>query len=242
MSRRRQPRLRTPIERRERRRLAVTVGVAVLLGVVLWHSPLLLPLKLLAVTLHELGHATAGWLVGGRVDKIAIGRFQGGVTYVAVGPSVWKQIVVDSAGYLGSTVFGAALLVLASGWKRWRPRAVLWILGGGLVLLAALLFRDAFSWAFALGTAGVLLAMARFAPDAVVRPGAVGIATFSCLYALWDLRSDLWHLPWEHLGGQVSDADALARLTHVPALVWAALWSALAVVAVALALRHIFSR
>ena len=228
-------------ERRARRALIVTLVVTAGVGILFWHSPLLWPLKILAVALHELGHATAGWLVGGHVDHIALSPNQAGVTWVTAGPAVWKQVVIDSGGYLGSTVFGSALLVLASGRARWRPRAVLWGLGGGLVVLAALLFRDAFSWAFALGTAAALLALARLAPDKVVRPAAVAISAFICLYALWDLRADLWHLPWDPVV-RGTDADALAHLTHLPALVWALAWSALAGTAVGLTVRHVLRR
>jgi hypothetical protein len=237
----RKPPWRPSSERRARRALVLTLVATAVLGILFWHSPLLWPLKILAVTLHELGHATAAWLVGGHVDRIALSGNEGGVTYLWTGAALWKRILVSSAGYLGSTGFGAALLVLASGRARWRPRAVFWILGGGLLVLAALLFRDAFSWAFALGTSAALLALARFAPDEIIRPGAVGLSAFICLYALWDLRADLWHLPWDPVVTG-TDADALAHLTHVPALVWALCWSALAVLAVGLAVRHVLRR
>jgi hypothetical protein len=56
------------------------------------------------------------------------------------------------------------------------------------------------------------------------------IAVFTGLYALFDLRDDLW-LP----GGGPSDAALLAAQTHVPALLWSLLWSAVSVAVLALA-------
>ena len=56
------------------------------------------------------------------------------------------------------------------------------------------------------------------------------IAVFTGLYALFDLRDDLW-LP----GGGVSDAALLAAQTHVPAVLWSLLWSAVSVAVLVLA-------
>jgi len=227
--------------RDDRPAVLATVAIATLLGILFWHSPVLYPLKLLAVTLHETGHALATYLVGGHVEAISISRYEGGVTHLRVPPSLWRQVVVSSAGYVGSTVFGALLLRLSARGKPVRARVVLYILGGGLLLLALLYFRDLFSWAFAAGTSAVLLVVARFAPDLVVRPLAIGISTFSCLYALFDLRDDLWHLPWDAHRG-LTDADALAKILPLPALFWAVLWSALAVLVVIWALRGLLRR
>ena len=54
--------------------LALCLGVAL----VFWDSPLLLPLKLLVVTMHETGHALATLLVGGTVQKVTIAVNQSG--------------------------------------------------------------------------------------------------------------------------------------------------------------------
>ena len=53
---------------------------------------------------------------------------------------------------------------------------------------------------------------------------------FTGLYALFDLRDDLWRS-----GGGQSDAVLLAMQTHVPAIVWSLLWSAVSVAVLALA-------
>ena len=51
------------------------------------------------------------------------------------------------------------------------------------------------------------------------------LAVFTGLYALFDLRDDLWRSSVR----VSSDAALLAAQTHVPALVWAALWSLISV-------------
>jgi dolichyl-phosphate-mannose--protein O-mannosyl transferase len=51
------------------------------------------------------------------------------------------------------------------------------------------------------------------------------IAAFTALYAVFDLRDDLWNPAVRSR----SDAALLADLTWVPAVVWAGLWTLLAV-------------
>jgi hypothetical protein len=63
----------------------------------------------------------------------------------------------------------------------------------------------------------------------------VFLGSFSVCYALYDIRDDLLHL---QSSGQ-SDADALARLTFIPAIVWGVAWGALSIVLVALTLRRV---
>jgi hypothetical protein len=63
-----------------------------------------------------------------------------------------------------------------------------------------------------------------------VRALVTVIAVFTGLYALFDLRDDLW-TP----GGGPSDAALLAAHTGVPAVIWAILWSAVSVAVLVLA-------
>eukprot|EP00931_Biecheleriopsis_adriatica_P090090 TRINITY_DN64128_c0_g1_i1.p1 TRINITY_DN64128_c0_g1~~TRINITY_DN64128_c0_g1_i1.p1 ORF type:complete len:377 (+),score=77.93 TRINITY_DN64128_c0_g1_i1:31-1131(+) len=79
----------------------------------LWHSRVLLPLKLLTVFLHELGHALGAWAMCGSVHGIEVHANQGGVTHWSVSSTRMKmaQHVVLPAGYLGSAAWGGAILV-----------------------------------------------------------------------------------------------------------------------------------
>jgi hypothetical protein len=59
------------------------------------------------------------------------------------------------------------------------------------------------------------------------------LSAFTALYAVMDLKDDLWN-------GAVraqSDAQLLADLTIVPALAWALLWTAVSVVVMAFGVR-----
>lgn len=199
------------------RGLLVVSFVAV--GVVFWDSPVLWPLKLLVVMMHETGHALASLLVGGSVDRVVVNANEGGHCLSRLPPSVLGQVVVFSAGYLGSTLAGVLLLVATLRFRLRRP--VLVLASAWLGLMAVLYAGDVFTLLFCAGTAGALALAARFLPDGAVDVLNLFLAAFSSLYALLDLRDDLWD---GAVRGQ-SDAALLAEVTWVPALVWAVLWT-----------------
>ncbi|MGZ6029534.1 MAG: M50 family metallopeptidase, partial [Myxococcaceae bacterium] len=87
-----------------------------------------------------------------------------------------------------------------------------------------------FTLAYCLGMGAVLLVLARMLPAGAEKALVMVIAVFTGLYALFDLRDDLWRV-----GGGTSDAVLLASQTHVPALIWAFLWTAVSVAVLVLA-------
>jgi len=203
--------------------LVLCLGV----GVAFWDQPWLWPLKLLAVMVHETSHALATWIVGGRVQRIVVSADQAGSCLSALPSGVLRQIAVYSAGYVGNAAVGAFLLVatLRFGWGR----AVLWGLAAWLALTAMGFAGNAFTLVFCGATALALAVLARWLPDRLAFGAALFIASFVGLYALFDLRDDLWD-------GAVrgrSDAGLLAGLTWIPALVWAVVWSASSVAVLA---------
>ena len=88
-----------------------------------------------------------------------------------------------------------------------------------------ILFGAAFTIAVCLGMAAALGAGARWLPAGVSQVLAFFIAVFNGLYALFDLRDDLWSS--ERRAG--TDAAILASATGIPSVVWAVLWSLFAI-------------
>jgi hypothetical protein len=204
-------------------------------GIFFWHHPVLWPFKLLTVLMHESGHAAATLLVGGSVDSISVSPDQGGLTWSRYVPALWRQVVVSSGGYVGSSVSGCVLLLLAS-----RSRTGRWpliALAGWTGLVTLLWVRDGFSFLFVGGWTLVLALIARYGHAYLRRGVLVFLATFSCLYALFDIKDDLLHLSsWS---GK-TDADALAKATFIPAIVWGVAWGALSIALVIVTLRLCF--
>ncbi len=215
-------------------KLLFALAAAAVAGILFWNTWPLYPFKLLVVLMHESGHAAATLLVGGSVDAIRISPDQGGVTLSRFPPSVLREIVIASAGYVGSAVSGCALLYLAARSKlgRWPLIA----LAGWCTLVALLYVKDGFTLLFVVGCALALGLLARFGAPWLRRAVLMFLAAFSCCYSLYDIRDDLLHLTsWS--GG--TDADALARATFIPAIVWGVAWGALSIGLVLLTLRRI---
>ena len=215
-------------------KLLFALVAAAVVGVLFWNTWPLYPFKLLVVLMHESGHAAATLLVGGSVDAIRISPNQGGVTLSRFPPSLVREIVISSAGYVGSTVSGCVLLYVAARAKEGRWPLI--ALAVWCALVTVLYVRDGFTLVFVGGCALALGLVARFGPSLLRRTLLVFLAAFSCCYALYDIRDDLLHVSGWTSG---SDADALARATFVPAIVWGVAWGVLSLALVAWTLRRI---
>lgn len=172
------------------------------------------PVKIVVVIFHELGHAVAAWLTGGAVVEIGLSPQQGGHTLTQGG----NRLLILNAGYLGSLVAGTLLLF---GSRRPRvARGVAALLSVALLATALLFVRPLldFGFAFTLLAAAAFAALARWAPVDLTRWAIRAIGTFSVLYALFDVRDDVFR------GSGGSDAHMLAELTLIPAPVWGAAW------------------
>jgi hypothetical protein len=217
-------------------KLLFALAASAVVGVLFWNTWPLYPFKLLVVLMHESGHAAATLLVGGSVDLIRVSPDQGGLTVSNFPPSLLRQIVISSAGYVGSSVSGCVLLYVAARAKEGRWPLI--ALAGWCALVTVLYVRDGFTLVFVGGCALALGILARFGASWLRRAVLVFLAVFSCSYALYDIRDDLLHLS----GSGMSDADALARATFIPAIVWAVGWGLLSLLLLALTLRRILLR
>ncbi len=193
----------------------------------LWYTPVIYPLKIFVVLLHEVSHAVALLATGGSVHHITLDPAQGGAT---LGSGGWPFVTL-SAGYLGSLAFGA-LLVRSATWKRASSGTVLSVVGGAVLALTAFYVRNPFGLVFGLMFGATLVISGRKLPVIWSRRFLMGLGLTSVLYAILDIKSDVLDRP-----GLESDAYMLAQLTGVPTLVWGVLWIGLALAAAGLLLR-----
>lgn len=200
----------------------LALAALILAGVWFWNAPWLAPLRLLVVLVHETGHALATLLFGGRVERVIIGADESGQCLSSLPVGWLPQIAVYSAGYVGSAVSGALQMILA--FRFHLHRAVLYAMGAWVTAMGMLYAGNAFTLAYCLGMGAVLLVLARVLPAGAAKALVMVTAVFTGLYALFDLRDDLWSA-----GGGTSDAVLLAMRTHVPALVWSVLWTGVSV-------------
>ncbi len=195
------------------------VALAVFL---LWNTFLVYPLKILVVFFHEMSHAATALATGGAVHKIEVNAAQGGLALTQGG----IPFLIASSGYLGSLVWGGAILLIAA---RTRFDKHLMVgLGGTLVAVAVYLVRPFVSFGFAFGL-GVGIVLVLFGVRLTGRANefilkVIGIS--SCLYAILDIQDDVLARP-----GAPSDAALLADLTGIPTLFWGVLWIGTAIAA-----------
>ncbi len=191
-----------------------------------WEQPWVYPLRLLVTLLHEVSHGLGALATGGSIERITVAADGSGLCYTRGG---WRSVIIP-AGYLGSMLWGCAILLLAC--RTHWDRALAFALGAFLVLMSVLYIRSPVGLgagiAWGLAFIGAARWLGRDANDLALT--FIGVA--SCLYALFDLRTLL------RLGTGFNDATLFsAEILPLPPRAWAALWSVLAIVVLALALR-----
>lgn len=80
-----------------------------IINFVLWNTFIVKPMKLIAVFVHEMSHATACWMTGGSVKGIEVHSNEGGVTKYVGG----IRYIVVPAGYLGGSFWGGFFVTLS---------------------------------------------------------------------------------------------------------------------------------
>lgn len=203
------------MKRKTKRQIAFVAGFTVWITALwlLWWSPVIYPIKLFVVLLHEVSHAAMAVATGGEIQRIVITPDQGGGCYCPGG----SAFLTLSAGYLGSLAWGTVMVVLARA-RRPAPRDTTTAIGTAVLVLTALYVRNAFGILFGALFGAMLLGL-RAAGRTVHVLVLTALGLTSCLYALLDIKSDVLDRP--HLP---SDAQMLANLTGVPTILWGVLW------------------
>lgn len=232
-----------------------TLAIALLASLLLWNLPsagvLLYPFKLLATWLHELSHGLAMIITGAGFDHVIIYRDTSGLAYAYTSIGSFGTAIIAAAGYMGTPLWGAVLLVVTPTGR--AARRALLVLAGLLVLTTILVVApapngDRFGqWATPAIGAGIAMC-AVLLPDRWRVLGAHFIAAQSCVNALLDIRVLL--RPSQVVDGKVagmSDAHNMALSTFGTTATWAVwtwaiIWLAWSLAVLFIALRFSGSR
>jgi hypothetical protein len=201
----------TPVPTLERPLLVATAVAALLLiGLpLLWRRT-----RHVVTIAHEGAHGLAAVVTGRRLSGIRLHSDTSGLTVSAGRPTGPGMVLTLLAGYVGPGLFGlGAAALLAAG----HAVGLLWAL---LTLLALLLvqIRNWYGLWSVLVTGGLLFAATWWLPTA----GQVLVAATATWFLLLAAPRAVLELQTvrRRRGSPDSDADQLARLTHVPALLW----------------------
>jgi hypothetical protein len=185
-----------------------------------WGPLVLYPFRLFSTWVHECGHAVMTLLVGGEVSSIVIEQNASGVTSSLIPQSRIAQGLVASAGYLGASIVGCALMLAARGRK--PAHGILWTIGAIMLVTLIAWMRNVFGVAVVLILAAALMALSR-------KSGPVSsfvlslLAVQVALNAVFDIRVLFL------VNGGHSDAATMARLFLLPAWTWASLWMVISI-------------
>jgi hypothetical protein len=214
---------------------AMTLLVAAVISVVLWFIPfaevLTYPFRIFVTFIHEGGHAIAALLTGNSVNALSVAMNASGETYTTQGGFI-SQVVVSSAGYVGSMIFGALLLILI---RRSVAARIVLLASAGLIFTLTIIFGliKPLSWGMLSGIPFTLLAglflsaalvlVARFASAKVASFFVSFLAVQCILNALLDLKT-VFFLSSPFALPIPTDAMNMAQATGIPALFWALTW------------------
>jgi hypothetical protein len=197
-----------------------------ILVLALWNTVIIKPIKLFTVFLHELGHALMAYLFGFGISGFNISFNESGYAIAKTG-GWFSSFMITNGGYLGSLFF--ALLIL---YLRKTPTRR-YILGSIAMIFLFIAIRfSGFSFTLLFAAVFTAFALLIYMIDIKVLEewiiDIIGIASVS--YAIYDTFVDTillqinqtfgmfqWH-------GAMTDAQALAELTGVPAIVWGVVW------------------
>ncbi len=187
------------------------VGVIVACLLVVWDSPVVYILKLFVVLMHEISHGLGAIFTGGSIDYISLGSNESGEATTSNG----NLLVIISAGYVGSFLWGVILLLSSK--SKLMSKVVTMLLD--LLILGTLLFMNT-QFGLVYGTLlGLgLIAIGFWLNGLVLSYFLKVLGVLTCLYVILDIKSDLF------FSKGINDAIILESITGIPALVFTILW------------------
>ena len=151
----------------------------------LWSSPWIQPVKIMVVLFHEMSHGLMALLTGGKVLNIFITPDEGGACETEGG----MPLLIVSAGYLGSMLFGGLILYL-SRFRSFVP-VVFGMLTLTVVSAVVTVMGDPYSKKFAAMLAGSFIIAGFLVPSMVGRFALQVLGTVCCLYSIFDIYWDV---------------------------------------------------
>jgi hypothetical protein len=196
----------------------VLLATAAAAALLVLYPPLWRPARHVVTIAHEGAHGLVALLAGRRLSGIRLHSDTSGLTVSAGKPTGPGMVLTCASGYTGPALFGlGAAAVLASG----HAVGLLWAL---LLLLALLLvqIRNWYGLWSVLATGAVVFAATWWLPP----DGQAAFAALATWFLLLAAPRTVLELQTarRRRGASDSDADQLARLTPLPAIVWVGLF------------------
>ncbi|MCA1640013.1 MAG: M50 family metallopeptidase [Acidobacteria bacterium] len=228
--------------------------IATVITIALWFIPfadyLVYPIRLFVTFVYEGSHVLAALLTGASVQSLTVSSDGSGMVQ-SLSDNWLSVLLTSSAGYLGTTAFGVALLVLIR--RAYSARIVLmtsaafvgimtmlfgffaplWNIFSADVNLGSIAFTVVSGAILAIG----LFAIGRYAPAKWANFALAFLAVQCLLNALSDLTT-LFFINAPLVGSHIhTDAGNMSQATGLPAFVWVLLWIGISVLMISVGLR-----
>lgn len=189
-------------------------AVAAAAFVLVAYGPLWTHTRHLVTLVHESGHALVALATGRRLNSITLHSDTSGLTVSSGRPTGPGMIATAAAGYLAPAALGLLIAALV---QLDRTMWALWFALGALALM--LLYIRNWFGLLVVGIAGVGVAAVVWRAPETVQHGAAMLTAWFMLIAAPRTALELW-AHRRRRRSRTTDADVLARLTHLPALIW----------------------
>jgi hypothetical protein len=219
--------------------------LALLSSLLLWNLPfgglILYPFKLLATWLHEMSHGAVMLLSGAGFEHLKIFSDTSGIAQAQHSVGIAGRAAIHSAGYMGTALFGAVLLVL--GQTRPGARSILAALGAALGLSGVIWIANSYGQSVAFIGCASCIAISLVPSERFAILVTNFIAAQACINAVLDIRV-LFRTDMV-INGQIagaSDAHNMAKATFGSHWLWASVWLGWSCLCFFVALRIILKR
>lgn len=163
---------------------------------------------------HEAGHAVVALATGRRLNAITLHTDTSGLTVSSGRATGLGMIATAMAGYLAPSALGLGVLALV------QADHTTWALWAAIVVLGAMLLFIRNWWGLLVVglSVGAVVALTYRADDRI-QVFAATVVAWLLLAAGPRTTLELW-AHRRRVRSRTSDADVLARLTHLPAAIW----------------------
>jgi hypothetical protein len=193
----------------------------------LWDTYFIYPIKLCVVLLHELSHAAAAILSGGKIIEMNIGFDLGGKCETDGG----NAILIASSGYLGSLLWGLLLFLAPN-----NKKSGFWIINSISVLILIITLSSSPGGIFvllAITLSAILTASSFYLRIPIIAILIRSFGLIGCIYILFDIRDDLLSSP-----ARISDATILGGTLDIPVVLIGIVWALISAAGIYIALRY----
>ncbi|MFI6996058.1 M50 family metallopeptidase [Nocardia sp. NPDC050175] len=207
----------------------LVAGAGVVALVLVGYTPIWRFTRNIVTIAHEGGHALVALLTGRKLNSIRLHSDTSGLTVSSGKPYGLGMILTTMAGYPGPPLLGLAFAALLGAS---RITLMLWV---AIVLLAAVLImtRNVYGMLTVFAVGATVFAVSWFGADTLQAGFAYLGAWFLLLAGARPVielqRGRSRQLRSRYQEDVASDADQLARLTHLPGLLWVMVFGVIAV-------------